>query len=94
LDPRHRKRARLDEDYFEPKRLKLQSPLVEKNFGHIEYLSVGEIWKEKKNVAIIGNNETSFVLHCTRVDGSLQIINTRIMELVELKPGSLACFFF
>ena len=54
---------------------------------HRRDLSVGEIWKEKKNVVIVGDAESSFILYCTRVPGTCKIFNTRTMSLVELEPG-------
>ncbi|KAK3731437.1 hypothetical protein QZH41_013627, partial [Actinostola sp. cb2023] len=86
-NPKSRKRQRLDDIYTSPKRLKLECSVVEKETGHIKFLSVGEIWKEKRNVALVGNEDTSFVLYCTRVDSSLVILNTRTMLNQVLEPG-------
>nr|AGW15600.1 HYL1-like a protein [Nematostella vectensis] len=52
-----------------------------------DVLSVGEVWKEKKNVVLVGNSETSFILFCSRVASMCQLMNTRTMELVNLEPG-------
>lgn len=54
---------------------------------HRQDLTVGEIWKEKKNIVIVGNAESSFILYCTRVPGTCNIFNTRTMSLVLLEPG-------
>ena len=55
---------------------------------HRQDLTVGEIWKEKKNIVIVGNAESSFILYCTRVPGTCNIFNTRTMSLVLLEPGN------
>lgn len=55
---------------------------------HRQDLTVGEIWKEKKNIVIVGNAESSFILYCTRVPGTCSIFNTRTMSLVLLEPGN------
>jgi len=54
---------------------------------HRRDLTVGEIWKEKKNVVIVGDAESSFILYCTRIPGTCNIFNTRTMSLVMLEPG-------
>ena len=54
---------------------------------HRQDLTVAEIWKEKKNIVIVGNAESSFILYCTRVPGTCNIFNTRTMSLVLLEPG-------
>lgn len=54
---------------------------------HRRDLTVGEIWKEKKNIVIVGDTESSFILYCTRVPGTCNIFNTRTMSLVLLEPG-------
>ena len=56
-------------------------------FDHRRDLTVGEIWKEKKNIVIVGDAEASFILYCTRIPGTCNIFNTRTMSLVLLEPG-------
>ena len=56
---------------------------------HRQDLTVAEIWKEKKNIVIVGDTESSFILYCTRVPGTCNIFNTRTMSLVLLEPGKL-----
>lgn len=54
---------------------------------HRRDLTVGEIWKEKKNIVIVGDAEGSFILYCMRIPGTCNIFNTRTMSLVLLEPG-------
>lgn len=56
---------------------------------HRQDLTVGEVWKEKKNIVIVGNAESSFILYCTRVPGTCNIFNTQTMSLVLLEPGKI-----
>ncbi|XP_068741203.1 uncharacterized protein [Montipora capricornis] len=54
---------------------------------HRRDFAVGEIWKEKKSIVIVGHEGASFILNCTRVPGTCNIFNTRTMSLVLLEPG-------
>ena len=49
-------------------------------------MSVGEVWKEKKNIVLVGNTQTSFVLYCTAVPGSRQLFCENAQCLVTLQP--------
>ena len=48
------------------------------------YISVGEVWKEKKNIMLVGNTQTSFFLYCTAVPGSRQLFCENAQCLVTL----------
>ena len=52
-------------------------------------MSVGEVWKEKKNIMLVGNTQTSFVLYCTAVPGSRQLFCENAQCLVTLQPGTV-----
>ena len=82
------------------KRLKLDSSECRANFGgnneartinlpqdYRRDFTVAEIWKEKKNIVIIGHEETSFVLYCTINAGTCNLFNNRTKSLILLQPG-------
>ena len=82
------------------KRLKLDSSECHANFGgnneartinlpqdYRRDFTVAEIWKEKKNIVIIGHEETSFVLYCTINAGTCNLFNNRTNSLILLQPG-------
>lgn len=82
------------------KRLKLDTSDYHANFGgnneartinlpqdHRQDFTVAEIWKEKKNIVIVGHEETSFVLYCTIIPGTCNLFNNRTMSLILLQPG-------
>ena len=87
------------------KRLKLDSSECHANFGgnneartinlpqdYRRDFTVAEIWKEKKNIVIIGHEETSFVLYCTINAGTCNLFNNRTNSLILLQPGK--CIFW
>lgn len=82
------------------KRLKLDTSECHANFGgnneartinlpqdYRRDFTVAEIWKEKKNIVIIGHEETSFVLYCTIIPGTCNLFNNRTKSLILLQPG-------
>lgn len=81
------KRFKLDPTESPAKRGKFEETTFALPREHRQDLTVGEIWKEKKNIVIVGNAESSFILYCTRVPGTCNIFNTRTMSLVLLEPG-------
>lgn len=81
------KRFKLDPNESPAKRGKFEGTTFSLPREHRQDLTVGEIWKEKKNIVIVGNAESSFILYCTRVPGTCNIFNTRTMSLVLLEPG-------
>lgn len=82
------KRFKLDPNESPTKRGKYEGTTFALPREHRQDLTVGEIWKEKKNIVIVGNAESSFILYCTRVPGTCNIFNTRTMSLVLLEPGN------
>ena len=82
------KRFKLDPTESPAKRGKFEETTFALPREHRQDLTVGEIWKEKKNIVIVGNAESSFILYCTRVPGTCNIFNTRTMSLVLLEPGN------
>lgn len=82
------------------KRLKLDTSECHANFGgnneartinlpqdYRRDFTVAEIWKEKKNIVIIGHEETSFVLYCTIIPGTCNLFNNHTKSLILLQPG-------
>lgn len=69
------------------RRGKFEARTFDLPLDHRRDLTVGEIWKEKKNIVIVGDAEASFVLYCARIPGTCNIFNTRTMSLVLLEPG-------
>lgn len=55
--------------------------------AHLGNLTVGEIWPEKKNVVIVGSNETSIPLYCNGAYGKCALEDKTISSLVDILPG-------
>ena len=86
-----RKRAHFDLDDPAPEKTsKLEVETFDLPMEHRRDLTVAELWKEKKSIAIVGHSESSFILYCTRVPGTCNLFNTRTMSLVSLEPGKVS----
>ena len=51
---------------------------------------MGEIWPEKKNVVIVGSNETSIPLYCNGVYGRCALEDKKTSTLIDILPGKIA----
>ena len=82
------KRQKLDPgESYANRRGKFEARTFDLPLDHRRDLTVGEIWKEKKNIVVVGDAEASFILYCARIPGTCNIFNTRTMSLVLLEPG-------
>lgn len=83
------KRQKLGTDEYPLNKGQFEGSTFALPLEHRQDLTVAEIWKEKKNIAVVGDTQSSFILYCTRVPGTRNIFNTRTMSLVLLEPGEL-----
>nr|XP_058940910.1 uncharacterized protein LOC131769175 isoform X2 [Pocillopora verrucosa] len=81
------KRQKLGTDEYPLNKGQFEGSTFALPLEHRQDLTVAEIWKEKKNIAVVGDTQSSFILYCTRVPGTCNIFNTRTMSLVLLEPG-------
>ena len=56
---------------------------------HLGNLSVGEAWPEKRNIVIVGSEETSIPLFCQADKDKCALEDVSKGELVDIVPGEI-----
>ena len=61
---------------------------------HLGNLTVGEVWPEKRNVVIVGSEETSIPLFCQADVERCALEDTSTGQLVDIVAGNTLCFYY